>query len=247
MSDLNGKTAFVTGGSRGIGAAIARRLAKDGAAVAITYVSGADQAKAAVAAIVGEGGRAIAIRADNQDAVAVRNAVVQAADTLGGLDILVNNAGIFDARPIGDFSIEDYDRSMSINVRAAFVAIQTALDVLPDGGRIISIGSNLAVRAPSPGLSLYTTSKAALTGLTQALARELGPRRITVNIVHPGSTDTDMNPADGPHATNQKALMANTSGFAGPDEIAGIVAYLASDEARSVTGAAWTVDNGANV
>lgn len=247
MTNLNGKIAFVTGGSRGIGAAIARRLAKEGAAVAFTYVSRADQADRLIAEIEADGGRAVAFRADNQDAAAVENAVTLAVDVLGSLDILVNNAGIFEAGPIGDFSIADYDRTMSINVRAPFVAIRSALRFLPDGGRIISIGSNLAVRAPGPGLSLYTTSKAALTGLTQALARELGPRRITVNIVHPGSTDTDMNPADGPHATGQKALMANASGFAGPDEIAGVVAYLASDAARSVTGAAWTIDNGANV
>ncbi|MGY4396256.1 3-oxoacyl-[acyl-carrier protein] reductase [Sphingomonas sp. UYAg733] len=246
-SSLTGKNALITGGSRGIGAAIAKRLASEDAAVAITYVAGADHAKAVIASIERAGGKGIAIRADNQDAAAVEAAIAQAAAALGGLDILVNNAGIFEAGPIESFTVADYDRTMSINVRAAFVAIRAALRVMPDGGRIVSIGSNLAVRVPHAGLSLYTTSKAALAGLTQALARELGPRRITVNIVHPGSTDTDMNPADGPHAADQKALMANASGFADPGEIADIVAYLASPAARSVTGGAWTVDNGANL
>lgn len=247
MRPLDGKTALVTGGSRGIGAAIARRLARDGAAVAITYVNGAAAAEAVVRAIQDQGGKALAIRADNADAAAAAAAVAHAAEALGRIDILVNNAGIFHAGPVAEFSAADFDRTMAINVRAAFVAVQAVLPVMPDGGRIVSIGSNLALRAPTPGLSLYSTSKAAIAGLTQALARELGPRRITVNVVHPGSTDTDMNPADGPHAADQRALMANPAGYAAPEEIADVVAHLASPAARSVTGAAWTIDNGANL
>lgn len=247
MSKLDGKIALVTGGSRGIGAAIAARLANDGAAVAITCVNGAEPAEALVRAIKSNSGRALAIRADNQDPQAVEAAVAQVAKAFGRVDILVNNAGIFDVGPIETLTAADFDRTMAVNVRAAFVSAKSVLAVMPDGGRIISIGSNLAVRAPHPGLSLYTASKAALTGLSQALARELGPRSITVNVVHPGSTRTDMNPADGPHSGAQKALMATVNGFADPTEIADVVAFLASPGARSVTGAAWTIDNGANI
>ncbi len=243
---LKEKVALVTGGSRGIGAAIARRLAADGAAVALTYVNGAQAAAKVVRAIEAAGGTALALRADAADAAEVEAAVATVAQGFGRIDILVNNAGIFHAAPIETLSIADFDATISINLRSAFVASRAALAVMPDGGRIISIGSNLAVRATSPGLSLYTASKAAIAGLSQALARELGPRAITVNVVHPGSTDTDMNPADGPHAREQKGLMSNPAGFADPGEIADVVAFLASPAARSVTGAAWTVDNGAN-
>ncbi len=243
---LKGKVALVTGGSRGIGAAIARRLAADGAAVALTYVNGAQAAAKVVRAIEAAGGTALALRADAADAAEVEAAVAAVAQGFGRIDILVNNAGIFHAAPIETLSLADFDATISINLRSAFVASKAALAVMPDGGRIISIGSNLAVRATSPGLSLYTASKAAIAGLSQALARELGPRAITVNVVHPGSTDTDMNPADGPHAREQKGLMSNPAGFADPGEIADVVAFLASPAARSVTGAAWTVDNGAN-
>jgi NAD(P)-dependent dehydrogenase (short-subunit alcohol dehydrogenase family) len=243
---LKGKVALVTGGSRGIGAAIARRLAADGAAVALTYVNGAQAAANVVRAIEASGGTALALRADAADAAEVEAAVAAVAQGFGRIDILVNNAGIFHAAPIETLSLADFDATISINLRSAFVASKAALAVMPDGGRIISIGSNLAVRATSPGLSLYTASKAAIAGLSQALARELGPRAITVNVVHPGSTDTDMNPADGPHAREQKGLMSNPAGFADPGEIADVVAFLASPAARSVTGAAWTVDNGAN-
>jgi NAD(P)-dependent dehydrogenase (short-subunit alcohol dehydrogenase family) len=246
MPTLSGKIALVTGGSRGIGAAIARRLASDGADVAITYVSGADASGEVVRSIEAVGRRALAIKADAADAGAVEAAVTQAAKVFGRIDILVNNAGIFRAAPITELSLEDFDATMAVNVRSAFVASKAVVPVMPDGGRIISIGSNLAVRSPGPGLTAYSASKAAIVGLTQALARDLGPRAITVNAVHPGSTNTDMNPADGPHADHQRSLMASEGGFADPDEVAGVVAYLASPEARSVTGAAWTIDNGAN-
>ena len=246
MATLQGKAALVTGGSRGIGAAIARKLAADGADVAVTFVNGADAAAGVVQRIESMGRRALAIRADNAQAAEVEAAIASTAEHFGRLDILVNSAGIFRFGELNELTLDDFDATMAVNVRAAFVAAKAAASVMGAGGRIISIGSNLAVRAPGPGLSIYTASKAALTGLTQGLARDLGPRGITVNAVHPGSTNTDMNPADGPAADGQRALMATTGSFADPSEVAAVVAFLASPEARSVTGASWTVDNGAN-
>ena len=246
MATLQGKAALVTGGSRGIGAAIARKLAADGADVAVTFVNGADAAAGVVQRIESMGRRGLAIRADNARAAEVEAAVAAAAEHFGRLDILVNSAGIFRFGELNELTLDDFDATMAVNVRAAFIAAKAAALRMGDGGRIISIGSNLAVRAPGPGLSIYTASKAALTGLTQGLARDLGSRGITVNAVHPGSTNTDMNPADGPAADSQRALMATAGGFADPSEIAAVVAFLASPDARSVTGAAWTIDNGAN-
>jgi 3-oxoacyl-[acyl-carrier protein] reductase len=246
MLPLLGKSALVTGGSRGIGAAIARRLAQDGADVAITFHQAEAPAAAVAAAIEATGRRAVTLRADNADAAQVSTAVTEAADRLGGLGILVNSAGIYREGSIDSLSLEDFDATLAVNLRGVFVAIRAAAALMGRGGRIVSIGSNLAVRAPSAGLSAYSASKAGLVGLTQAAARDLGPRGITVNLVHPGSTDTDMNPADGPAAQAQLALTAGADRFAHPDEIAGVVAYLASPAARSVTGAAWTIDNGAN-
>ncbi len=242
---LRGKAAFVTGGSRGIGAAIAKRLARDGASVALTYVNGEAQARAIVDEIAAAGGRAVAIKADGRDARAIESAVDRAVDAFGRLDILVNSAGIWRAAPIDALSLADFDESMEVNLRAPFVASKAAARHMADGGRIISIGSNLAERVTDTGLSAYSTSKAALIGLTKALARDLGPRGITANIVHPGSTDTDMNPADGPHAEHQRRKMA-TPRFGEAEEIAGMVAWLASPEGRFVTGASLTIDGGAN-
>jgi len=242
---LAGKVAFVTGGSRGIGAAVARRLARDGASVALTYVNGEGQARAVVDEIEAGGGRAVAIKADGRNAEALEKAVDQAMAAFGRLDILVNSAGIWRAAPIDTLSLADFDESMEVNLRAPFVASKAAARYMQDGGRIISIGSNLAERVTDPGLSAYATSKAALIGLTKALARDLGARGITANIVHPGSTDTDMNPADGPHAEHQRQKMA-TPRFGEADEIAGMVAWLASPEGRFVTGASMTIDGGAN-
>ncbi|QIS04995.1 SDR family oxidoreductase [Nocardia brasiliensis] len=245
MSGLTGKAALVTGGSRGIGAAIARKLAADGAAVAITYQNRDVEAKAVVAEIESVGGRAVAFRADSADAEAVVRVVHQAASDLGRLDILVNNAGIFPAKPFEEFTIEEVDRALHIHARAAFVGAQAAVAHMSDGGRIISVGTNLSEHAPFGGLSLYNLSKSALNGFTKALARELGPRGITVNLLQPGSTVTDMNPVDGGHYDQQVQLSA-LGRFADPADMAAMVAFLAGDSGRSVTGAIFTVDGGTN-
>lgn len=245
MSGLKDRVALVTGGSRGMGAAIAGRLAHEGADVALTYVSAGDKGHTAIAEIKRAGRRGLAIAADSADADAVRAAVEQTIATLGRIDILVNNAGIFIAKPFEALTGDDFDRMVAVNTRAAFIASQAAAAHMGENGRIISIGSNLAERVPGPGLSLYSLSKAALVGLTKGMARDLGPRGITVNIVHPGSTDTDMNPANGEHADGQRNLMAIPR-FGEPRDIASLVAWLASDESRFVTGAAFTIDGGAN-
>jgi 3-oxoacyl-[acyl-carrier protein] reductase len=242
---LQGKVALVTGGSRGIGAAIARKLAQDGADVALTYVSAPGKARAVVADIEAAGRRGLAIQADSLDAAAIEAAVQQTVAALGRLDILVNNAGIFRAGSVEELSVADFDATIAVNLRAAFVAAKAAAAHMGEGSRIISIGSNLAERVPQAGIAAYAASKAGLIGLTKGLARDLGPRGITVNVVHPGSTDTDMNPAAGPHAEPQRGLMA-IARFAEPGDIAALVAWLASPQSRSVTGAGLTIDGGAN-
>ncbi len=245
MTDLTGRVALVTGGSRGIGAAVARRLARDGADVAITYRAAAERAAEVVGAIEALGRRGLALHADSADPAAVRAAVDRTAADLGGLDVLVNNAGVFPYGPFEEVSLAELDHTLAVHVRAAFVAAQAASAHLRPGGRIISIGSNLAERVTEPGIALYATSKAALTGLTRALARELGPRGITVNVVHPGSTDTDMNPADGPDAPAQLARTA-LGRFQTAEDVAATVAHLAGDGGRTITGTALLVDAGAN-
>ncbi|WFU72032.1 SDR family NAD(P)-dependent oxidoreductase [Bradyrhizobium sp. CB2312] len=245
MTALRGKRALVTGGSRGIGAAIAKRLASDGADVAFTYERSADRAQAVVAEIEKLGRRGLAIKADSADAAAVKAAVDQAAEAFGGLDILVNNAGIFRGGPIETMTIEDVDATLAVNVRAVVVASQAALAHMGDGGRIISIGSNLATQVPAPGMSLYSMSKSALIAWTQGLARDLGGRGITVNIVHPGSTDTDMNPANGTQAEGQRSRMAIPQ-YGKAEDVAALVAYVAGPQARSINGTGLTIDGGAN-
>ena len=243
MNELRGKVALVTGGSRGIGAAIARRLAADGAAVALTYVSAADKAQAVAKQIDADGGTALVIRADNADPGAVAGAVEQTVRQLGRIDILVNNAGIFDGGPLEELTAERADRLWAVNVRAVLVAAQAAARHMPDGGRIITVGSALAERVPIPGMTLYAMAKSALTGLTRGLARDLGPRGITVTVIHGGLIDTDMNPADGPAAgvlSNVPAL----GRYGVADDIARTVAHLAGDGGRYVTGTAITVDGG---
>jgi NAD(P)-dependent dehydrogenase (short-subunit alcohol dehydrogenase family) len=243
--ELQGKVALVTGGSRGIGAAIARQLARAGADVALTYVRSAEKAEAVVKEIEALGRRGLAIQADNTDAQAVEASVATTIAQLGRLDILVNSAGIWHAGPLDTVTLEQLDETMAVNFRAPFVASKAAAAVMPEGGRIISIGSNLAERVPDAGIGLYSASKAALVGLTKGLARDLGPRGITVNVVHPGSTNTDMNPADSDHADAQRSRMAIPE-YGSPDDIAGLVAWLAGPQGRFMTGAALTIDGGAN-
>jgi 3-oxoacyl-[acyl-carrier protein] reductase len=237
--------AVVTGGSRGIGAAVALRLARDGADVAITYRSAADSAAQVVKEIEQIGRRGLAVQADSADAAAVRAAVDTAAAELGRLDILVNNAGVFPYGPFEEVTLDELDRVLATHARAAFVAAQAASPHLGEGGRIISIGSNLAERVPFPGIALYAMSKSALLGYTRALARELGPRGITVNVVQPGSTDTDMNPADGDSAEHQRSLAA-LGRYQTADELAATVAHLAGPGGRTITGASLLVDAGTN-
>ncbi|MEV4231223.1 SDR family oxidoreductase [Streptomyces bobili] len=238
---LNGKVALVTGGSRGIGAATAVRLAREGADVALTYVNGKEAADDVVRAVEALGRRAVALRADSADAGEAAGAVGAAVDALGGLDVLVNNAGVGVLGPLEDLSLADVDRVLAVNVRGVFLTSRAAAGRMGAGGRIITIGSCMVQRVPGPGGTLYTLSKSALVGLTKGLARELGPRGITANLVHPGPIDTDMNPADGPYAAGQAALTA-LGRFGTAGEVASTVAYLAA--ATYVTGAEFAVDGG---
>jgi len=238
---LNGKAALVTGGSRGIGAATALRLARDGADVAVTYVDGKEAAEEVVGRVEALGRRAVALCADSADAAEAAGAVERAEEALGGLDVLVNNVGVGVLGPLDGLSLADVDRVLAVNVRGVFLTSQAAAARMASGGRIITIGTCMTQRVPGPGGTLYATSKSALVGLTKALARELGSRGITANIVHPGPTDTDMNPADGPYATGQAAMTA-LGRFGTADEVASMVAYLAG--ADYVTGAEFAVDGG---
>ncbi|MFD7443342.1 SDR family oxidoreductase [Streptomyces sp. NPDC059909] len=240
---MNGKVALVTGGSRGIGAATALRLAAGGADVAITYVQGKEAADEVVRGIEAAGRRGLALRADAGDAIEAADAVERAAAELGRLDVLVNNAGVGLLGPLESLSPADVDRVLGINVRGVFLASQAAAARMERGGRIITIGTCMTQRVPGPGGTLYAMSKSALIGLTKALARDLGGRGITANIVHPGPVDTDLNPADGPYAGAQSALTA-LGRFGVPDEVASMVAYLAGDEAAYITGAEFSVDGG---
>ncbi|MCI0993357.1 3-oxoacyl-ACP reductase FabG [Pseudomonas corrugata] len=240
---LNGKVALIQGGSRGIGAAIVKRLAAEGAAVAFTYVSSAAKAEELQNSITAAGGKALAIKADSADADAIRNAVEATAKAFGGLDILVNNAGVLAMAPLDEFKLEDFDQTLAINVRSVFIATQAAARHMTEGGRVINIGSTNADRVPFAGAAPYAMSKAALVGLTKGLARDLGPRGITVNNVQPGPVDTDMNPADSDFASSLMQLMA-IGRYGKADEIAGFVAYLAGPEAAYITGASLTIDGG---
>jgi 3-oxoacyl-[acyl-carrier protein] reductase len=245
MSKLTDKVALVTGGSRGIGAAIAKRLAADGATVAITYAKDASAASAVVKAIELDGGKAIAIQADAADVEAVRRAVEKAVATFGRLDVLVNNAGTAIPKTFEESTVDEMDRVLDINVRGVFVATQAALKHMKSGGRIIMIGSSVGERVMVPGLAAYAATKGAVKIFSQALSRELGPRGITVNNVQPGPIDTDLNPAAGDWAVPQKAATA-LDRYGRVDEIAAMVAFVAGPESSYITGANLTVDGGTN-
>ncbi|MCE3253585.1 MAG: oxidoreductase [Cellvibrio sp.] len=240
---LAGKVALVTGGSRGIGAAIAKRLANQGATVAITYASNVSSAEEVVSDIRNAGGRAIAIQANSAKPQDLKHAVAETVRQLGGLDILVNNAGVATMAPIDDFAEADFDHLLAVNVKGIFIAVQEALRHLKSGGRIINIGSINAEIVPFAGMSVYALSKGAIATFTRGLARDLGARGITANNIQPGPVDTDMNPATGDFADTLRGIMALPR-YGKAEEIAGLVAYLASDEAAYVTGASWNIDGG---
>jgi 3-oxoacyl-[acyl-carrier protein] reductase len=242
---LEGKIALVTGGSRGIGAAIAKRLAADGAKVAITYTKGTDAAASVVKEIERAGGKAIAIQADAADADAVKAAVEKTFATFGRLDVLVNNAGTAIPKPFEEATLEEMDRVLDINVRGVYIATQAALKHMKSGGRVITIGSAVGERVAAPGLVPYAGTKGAVKMFTQALAREIGSRGITVNNVQPGPIDTELNPASGDWAVPQKAATA-LDRYGRVEEIAAMVAFVAGPESSYITGANLTVDGGMN-
>lgn len=240
---LEGKTALVTGGSRGVGAGIVTRLAADGAKVAFTYANSEQAAQAVAAAVTAAGGTAVPIRADSVHSQDVEDAVAQTVDRFGGLDILVNNAGIGTFGAITDLKMDEIDAMLAINVRSAIVAIRESLGHMGAGSRIINIGSINADHTPFPGQSIYAATKGALASLTRGLARELAPRGITINNLQPGPIDTDANPADGPNASNMLGVMA-TDRFGTTAEVGAFVSYLAGPDAAYITGANLDIDGG---
>src|SRR5262249_23888745 len=240
---LTGKVAVVTGGSRGIGAAIAKRLAADGASVVLTYASSPQKADEVVRDIESAGGPAVAIGADSADVEAVKDAIAETVKAFGRIDILVNNAGVIALASIDQFSADEFDRLVAVNIKGVFAATQEAVRHMGDGGRIIMIGSVNSDLVPFAGGSVYALTKVAIAGFTRGLARDLGPRGITVNNVQPGPVDTDLNPADGPSSDVLKGMIALRR-YGQSDEIAGLVSYLASAEAGFITGASLKIDGG---
>lgn len=244
MKELEHKVALVTGASRGMGAAIARALAARGARVAFTYLASMEAAQRVVAQISLGGGEAFALQADHRDDASSAKAVEAVIAQFGRLDVQVNNAGVFAYGAVEDMTLDQIEQVLAIHVRAPYRLVQAALPAMNEGGRIISIGSSLGTHIPTPGMSLYAMSKATLIGFTKALARELGPRGITVNLVAPGSVDTDMNPADGPQAETERGFIA-LGRYGRAEEIANVVAFLSSPSAAYVTGAIVPADGGA--
>lgn len=247
MGKLKGKVAFITGGSRGIGAGIVKRLASEGADVVFTH-SGRNghKAREVLAAIQATGRKGAEVVANNERPEDLIEALENAVDQFGAIDILVNNAGVGMFKPLEEYTLAEFDQCMNVNVKAVFAASQFASRQMKKGSRIIIVGSNLAERVPFPQASVYAMSKSALIGLTKGLARDLGPREITVNLIQPGPTDTDMNPANGALAPPQIALMT-LQRYGTVEEIAGLTAYLSSTESQFITGSAITIDGGFNI
>ncbi|WP_316837175.1 SDR family NAD(P)-dependent oxidoreductase [Pedobacter nutrimenti] len=245
MNRLENKIAFITGGGRGMGAAISKRLAEEGATVVLTYSKSKEKAEAVAAEINAKGGHARAVEADSIDPKALTNAIHKTITELGPIDILINNAGIYVGKEFESHTLEDYEEIMAINVRAVYVAALAVAPKMPRNGRIITIGSNMAENALGPQTTLYTMSKAALAGFTRGLARDLGAKGITVNLVQPGPINTDMNPSDTELADFLRSRMA-LSEYGTGEDIAGLVAYLASEEGKYITGTSITIDGGLN-
>jgi 3-oxoacyl-[acyl-carrier protein] reductase len=243
VPQLTGKVVLVTGGSRGIGAAIVERMAKEQADVALTYHQATDRAEAMAAKVKAAGRRGLAIRADSANPDELTKAVQRTASELGRVDILVSSAGKLLFKPVDQFTVEDFDAIIATDLRAAFVASKAALEHMPRGGRIIIIGSNIAHYAALPTTAFYSMVKSGLVGLAKGMARDLGPRGITVNVVQPGPIDTEANPSDGQYGDQLRAFMATPRYGEGRD-VAGLVAYLASDESQFATGGVFTIDNG---
>jgi 3-oxoacyl-[acyl-carrier protein] reductase len=241
-TELSGKVTLITGGSRGIGAALVRRFSRDGASVVFTYASSDSKARALADAVEADGGVAIAIKADSGDPEAIKAAVAQTAACFGRIDILLNNAGILTRGSVDEYSLSDFDRMIAVNVRAVFVAVQAVVPHMTAGGRIITTGSVTADRAGFPGASVYAMTKGALAALTRGLARDLGPRGITVNVVQPGPTETDMNAGEETRTIVQPLMALSRMGK--DAEIASLVAFLAGPESSFITGSALTIDGG---
>jgi 3-oxoacyl-[acyl-carrier protein] reductase len=243
MQNLKDKVAFVTGGSRGIGAAIVRRLAAEGAKVTFTYVNGKDRAEALISELNGQGLNAVAIQADNAKDGAVSAAINQAIEHYGKLDILINSAGVYVGKAFEEHTIEDYDYVMNVNVKSVFEACLTASRKMERGGRIVTIGSCMADRVAVPQGTLYAASKSALSGFTRGLSRDLGPKDITVNLIQPGPVNTDMNPETSEFSDFQRGMMAIPK-YGSPEHIADAVAFLASPANSYTTGSVITIDGG---
>jgi len=245
MKKLTDKVALVTGGSRGIGAAIVKRLAAEGAKVVFTYANSPDRASAIVAEIEAAGGVAVAIKASSAVPAEVTAAIEKTIADFDHIDILINNAGIYIGKAFAEHTLEDYNEIMAVNVQAVFVAALAAIKGMPEGGRIITIGSNMGDNALGPETTLYTMSKSALQGFTRGLARDLGARKITVNLIQPGPIDTDMNPANAPLADFLRTRLALPD-YGAVEDIAAFVNFIASDEAKYITGSFLTIDGGLN-